>query len=58
MTERPDLVLIMTDQQRFDQVGYESGGYFVDRQRVAPTQAAQDRAAARRLWEISEGQLR
>ena len=28
MTERPDLVLIMTDQQRFDQVGYESGGYF------------------------------
>src|SRR5438309_11173270 len=28
MTERPDLVLIMTDQQRFDQVGYESGGHF------------------------------
>jgi arylsulfatase len=28
MAERPDLVLIMTDQQRFDQVGYESGGYF------------------------------
>lgn len=25
---RPDLVLIMTDQQRFDQVGYASGGQF------------------------------
>jgi choline-sulfatase len=25
---RPDLVLIMTDQQRFDQVGYASGGHF------------------------------
>ncbi|MDQ1476485.1 MAG: arylsulfatase [Actinomycetota bacterium] len=24
----PDLVLIMTDQQRFDQVGYESDGFF------------------------------
>jgi choline-sulfatase len=28
MTERPDLVIIMTDQQRFDQVGYESDGHF------------------------------
>jgi arylsulfatase A-like enzyme len=26
--DRPDLVLIMTDQQRFDQVGYSSGGHF------------------------------
>jgi arylsulfatase A-like enzyme len=25
---RPDLVLIMTDQQRFDQMGYASGGHF------------------------------
>jgi choline-sulfatase len=25
---RPDLVLIMTDQQRYDQVGYTSGGHF------------------------------
>jgi len=25
---RPDLVLIMTDQQRYDQVGYASGGHF------------------------------
>lgn len=24
----PDLVLVMTDQQRFDQVGYASGGHF------------------------------
>jgi arylsulfatase len=28
VTSRPDLVLIMTDQQRFDQVGYASGGHF------------------------------
>jgi arylsulfatase len=28
MTARPDLVLFMTDQQRFDQVGYASGGHF------------------------------
>jgi choline-sulfatase len=28
MASRPDLVLFMTDQQRFDQVGYESDGYF------------------------------
>lgn len=27
-TDRPDLVLIMTDQQRYDQVGYASGGHF------------------------------
>lgn len=26
--DRPDIVLIMTDQQRFDQVGYASGGDF------------------------------
>ena len=26
--ERPDLVLVMTDQQRFDQVGYASSGHF------------------------------
>jgi arylsulfatase len=28
MSDRPDLVLFMTDQQRFDQVGYASGGHF------------------------------
>ena len=28
MAEQPDFVLIMTDQQRFDQVGYESRGHF------------------------------
>jgi hypothetical protein len=28
MTTRPDIVLILTDQQRFDQVGYASGGHF------------------------------
>jgi choline-sulfatase len=26
--DRPDIVLFMTDQQRFDQVGYASGGHF------------------------------
>jgi arylsulfatase len=28
MTSRPDIVLFLTDQQRFDQVGYASGGHF------------------------------
>jgi choline-sulfatase len=28
MTRRPDIVLLMTDQQRFDQVGYASRGHF------------------------------
>jgi arylsulfatase len=28
MTARPDIVLFLTDQQRFDQLGYASGGHF------------------------------
>ncbi len=28
MTTRPDIVLFLTDQQRFDQLGYSSGGHF------------------------------
>jgi arylsulfatase len=28
MTARPDIVLFLTDQQRFDQLGYGSGGHF------------------------------
>ncbi len=36
----------------------ESGGYFVDRRRVTPTDAARDMEAARRLWEVSEEQTR
>jgi arylsulfatase len=28
MTQRPDIVLFLTDQQRFDQVGYASRGHF------------------------------
>lgn len=28
MASRPDLVLFMTDQQRYDQVGYASSGHF------------------------------
>ncbi len=31
-----------------------SGGYFADKRRIEPAPAAQDSAAARRLWEISE----
>jgi NAD(P)-dependent dehydrogenase (short-subunit alcohol dehydrogenase family) len=38
--------------------GDESGGSFGDRRRVAPSAAAQDADAARRLWEISEDQTR
>ncbi|MDP9340613.1 MAG: SDR family oxidoreductase [Actinomycetota bacterium] len=36
----------------------ESGGYFVDKRRATPTHAAQDMDAARRLWEVSEKQVR
>jgi NAD(P)-dependent dehydrogenase (short-subunit alcohol dehydrogenase family) len=39
-------------------VSGETGGYFVDKRRVAPTAAAQDPEAARRLWELSEQQTR
>lgn len=35
-----------------------SGGYFYDRRLVQPSRAAQDDAAARRLWEVSEQQAR
>jgi NAD(P)-dependent dehydrogenase (short-subunit alcohol dehydrogenase family) len=34
-----------------------SGGYFVDKQWVAPSDAARDMQSARRLWEVSEGQV-
>jgi NAD(P)-dependent dehydrogenase (short-subunit alcohol dehydrogenase family) len=35
----------------------ETGGYYVDKQRLAPSAAAQDEAAARRLWDISQEQV-
>ena len=35
------------------EVAGESGGYFVDRRRVAPSAAGRDMAAALRLWEVS-----
>ena len=38
------------------EVADQSGGYFVDRKREAPTAAGQDMEAARRLWEVSEQQ--
>ena len=28
MTDRPDIVLVITDQQRYDQVGYRGGGHY------------------------------
>jgi len=34
-----------------------SGGYFVDKRRVAPSSAAQDMDQARRLWQVSEDML-
>ena len=39
-------------------VANEKGGYFVDKRRVTPSAAAQEMAAARRLWEVSEEQTR
>lgn len=37
--------------------GETSGGYFFDEHLVPPSAAAQDREAARRLWEVSEAQI-
>ena len=37
--------------------GETSGGYFVDERLVTPSAAAQDRDAARRLWQVSEAQV-
>lgn len=40
------------------EVAGESGGYYVDRRLVAPAAAAKDEEAARRLWDLSEEQIR
>jgi NAD(P)-dependent dehydrogenase (short-subunit alcohol dehydrogenase family) len=37
--------------------GETSGGYFFDEHLVTPSAAAQDREAARRLWEVSEAEI-
>ena len=37
--------------------GDTSGGYFFDQRLVTPSAAAQDREAARRLWQVSEAQV-
>jgi NAD(P)-dependent dehydrogenase (short-subunit alcohol dehydrogenase family) len=39
------------------EVSEESGGYFMDRRRVAPAVAAQDLQSAMRLWEVSASQV-
>jgi NAD(P)-dependent dehydrogenase (short-subunit alcohol dehydrogenase family) len=41
-----------------EEAGSENGGYFVDRKREQPDAPARDMDAARRLWEVSEQQLR
>lgn len=38
--------------------GESSGGYFVDEHLVTPSAAAQDREAARRLWQVTEAQIK
>jgi hypothetical protein len=38
-------------------VSDQSGGYFVDCRRTAPSARAQDLEAARRLWALSEAQV-
>ena len=40
-----------------DAAGDTSGGYFFDQRPVTPSPAAQDRGAARRLWQVSEAQV-
>ena len=41
-----------------EDAGAVSGGYFYDMRQVMPTAAGRDRDAARRLWAISEAQVR
>ena len=41
-----------------EEAGAVNGAYLVDRRRVTPSPAAQDRDAARRLWQVSEEQTR
>ncbi len=40
-----------------DAAGDSSGGYFFDERLATPSAAAQDREAARRLWQVSEAQV-
>lgn len=40
-----------------DEVAGESGGYFTDRRQILPNAQGQDAALARRLWDISAGQV-
>jgi hypothetical protein len=40
------------------EVDAQSGGYFFDRHRTQPSNAGRDAASARRLWEVSEEQVR
>jgi hypothetical protein len=40
------------------EVDRQSGGYFVDGRRAEPSPAALDAGAARRLWDVSEEQVR
>ena len=40
------------------EVTSQSGGYFFDMRRIQPSAAGQDAEAARRLWEVSEEQVR
>jgi NAD(P)-dependent dehydrogenase (short-subunit alcohol dehydrogenase family) len=40
------------------QVAQTNGAYFVDERPATPSPAGQDSEAARRLWEVSEGQCR
>lgn len=41
-----------------EEAGAVTGAYFVDRRPMTPSTAAQDREAARRLWQVSEQQTR
>ena len=41
-----------------EEAGTSNGGYFYDMHQATPTPAAQDREAARRLWEINEAQTK
>jgi NAD(P)-dependent dehydrogenase (short-subunit alcohol dehydrogenase family) len=50
-----DTLVWLADSPEVSQL---SGGYFMDRRLIRPSQEARDEAAARRLWQVSEEQTR
>ena len=54
-TKGADTLVWLADSE---EAGRANGAYLVDRRQMTPSAAAQDRDAARRLWQVSEEQTR